>query len=139
MKIVLPVLLVMGCVSASVSVSVGMEAMSSVKVEKLVLATGVEAREPVGEAAEFDTSIKRIYCWTKVVPQTTPTTLKHVWSADGKVINAVSLTLSTSPSRTWSYKTVWPAQWKVEVVDESGTVIASREFSVVQAVTPPQP
>lgn len=103
---------------------------SAVTVEKIVIGTGVEAREPLGEAAEFMSSVGRVYCWNKVKSETVPVSIKHVWYADGKMINDVTLNINVSPSRTWSYKTVWPAAWKVEVVDDAGTVIETSEFVV---------
>ena len=58
------------------------EAPKLVQVEKIALGTGLESRELVGEATEFDVSAGRIYCWTKIVSQNVPTTIKHVWYTD---------------------------------------------------------
>src|SRR5207247_8795989 len=52
------------------------------QVEKIALGTGVESRELVGDATEFDVSVGRIYCWTRIISQNVPTTIKHVWYAD---------------------------------------------------------
>src|SRR5437660_8841993 len=60
------------------------EAPKPYQVEKIALGTGVEARELVGEATEFDASVGRIYCWTRITSQNVPTTIKHVWYADGE-------------------------------------------------------
>ena len=48
------------------------------QVEKFALGTGVESRELVGEATEFDVSVGRIYCWTRINSQNVPTTINHV-------------------------------------------------------------
>ena len=61
-----------------------------------------------------------------------PTTVKHVWTADGKKEAEVSLDVKYPAVRTWSSKSVWPGSWKVEAVDEKGTVLASKEFTVAK-------
>ena len=48
------------------------EAPKPYQVEKIALGTGVESRELVGEATEFDVSVGRIYCWTKSIPKMFP-------------------------------------------------------------------
>ncbi|MBL0350868.1 MAG: DUF2914 domain-containing protein [Elusimicrobia bacterium] len=95
--------------------------------------TGVDNRELTGESATFDAGVTRVYCWTKAKAATVPGSLKHVWSVDGKEVSEVPLTLSVSPARTWSYKTVWPGAWKVEVKDDAGTVLKSIDFTVAAA------
>jgi hypothetical protein len=102
----------------------------SLSVEKIVFATGVEDREPVGEATEFDASVGRVYCWTKVQAAEVPTEIRHVWSLNGEKVSEVALQIRFPSTRTWSYKTISAGNWKVEVVDDAGTVISSAEFTV---------
>jgi hypothetical protein len=103
---------------------------SDLTVEKIVVATGVEDREPVGEATEFDASVGRVYCWTKVLAHEVPDEIRHVWFLDGEQVAEVSLQIRFPSTRTWSYKTITAGKWKVEVVDSGGTVISSTEFTV---------
>lgn len=103
---------------------------SDLTVEKIVVATGVEDREPVGEASEFDASVGRVYCWTKVLAHEVPDEIRHVWLLEGEKVAEVPLQIKFPSTRTWSYKTITAGNWKVEVMDSGGTVISSIEFTV---------
>jgi hypothetical protein len=106
-----------------------------VKVEKVALGTAIENKEISGEAAQFPASVGKLYCWTQITTEKVPATIKHVWSVDGKKEADVSLEVKYAGMRTWSSKNVWPGAWKVEVVDESGAVLSSKEATVSQEPT----
>jgi len=106
------------------------KALSPVKVEKIATAAAVEKKEPVDEASAFAAGTPRVYTWTKITAEGTPVKIKHVYYADGKKVSEVELSVNSSPYRVWSSKAVWAGSWKVEVTDESGTVLASLDFSV---------
>ena len=105
-------------------------ASQDLKVEKIVVATSVENREPVGENTEFEASVGTVYCWTKITASTTPATIKHVWYLDDKKVFEIPLELKYASTRTWSSKSVQTGKWKVEVTDDSGTVLSSLTFTV---------
>jgi hypothetical protein len=109
------------------------------QVEKIAVGTGVESRELVGEAAEFDVSAGRIFCWMRISAQDVPTTIKHVWYADGQQAAEVPLNISYPSMRTWSSKAIWAGKWKVEVVSEKGDVLASTDFTVKGQAQPSVP
>jgi hypothetical protein len=123
-------------------------AAPSIEVVTSALGNGVdrETRTIQGEAASFDSSAP-VYFLTRVKSETAPTTISHVYSVDGKEVASVSLNVKGSPWTTWSQKTVWPGEWKVELKDESGAVIETKTFSVSNmapeptgiTVTPAQP
>ena len=104
-----------------------------VKVEKIAVGTAIDNKEISGEAVQFADSVTQLYCWSKVTADPVPATIKHVWSADGQKVDEISLTIKYPSTRTWSSKHVWPAAWKVEVVDDSGKVLESKEFTVAAA------
>jgi hypothetical protein len=106
------------------------EAPKGLSVEKAVAATGVENREPVGEATEFEASAGKVYCWTKVLAETVPTKVKHVWYVDNQQVFEISLDINYPSTRTWSTKTVTAGSWRVDVTDETGTVLTSVSFTV---------
>lgn len=89
----------------------------------------VENRELMGESDQF-ASPGPVAFLTKVKASATPTTVKHIWSVDGKVVSEVTLNVNGNPWRTFSRKTVWPGAWKAEVADESGAVLGAKEFTV---------
>ena len=115
------------------------EAPKSVEVEKMALGSGVESRELVGEATEFDVSVGRVYCWTKIVSETVPTTVKHVWYVDGVKAAEVALDVKYPSTRTWSNKVIGAGKWRVEVVSEAGDVLASTDFMVKAPSGPSAP
>lgn len=102
------------------------------------LGSGVdrETRTIQGEAASFDPSVE-VHYLTRVKAEMVPATINHVYSVDGKEVASVSLAVKGSPWTTWSRKTVWPGSWKVELKDESGVVIESKEFTVTKGMMPP--
>lgn len=110
--------------------SVCLLAAPSAKVERVVFATSIENREPVGEAAEFDQSVGRVYCWTKLTAENPPVGFTHVWYKGDQKVLEVPLKATFPSTRTWSNKGISPGNWKVDVVDESGQVISSATFTV---------
>jgi hypothetical protein len=104
------------------------------------LGSGVdrETRTIQGEATTFDAS-QEVHYLTRVKAEMVPTTINHVYSVDGKEVASVSLAVKGSPWTTWSRKTVWPGSWKVELKDESGVVIESKEFTVTKEMMPSAP
>lgn len=103
---------------------------SPVKVEKIVTAAAVDKKEPVDETVAFALGTPRVYTWTKITAEGTPVNIKHVYYAGDKKVSEVELSVNSSPYRVWSSKAVWPGNWKVEVTDENGAVLASHDFSV---------
>jgi hypothetical protein len=108
------------------------QAAAAITVEKIATAAAVENREPVNESKTFDRTAGRVYTWTRIAATEVPVKTKHVYYADGEKISEVELGINAKSYRVWSYKTVWPGAWKVEVTDEAGTVLATAEFTVTK-------
>ncbi len=99
-----------------------------------VLCNQIEERMPVGEGDQFGSDVERVYLWTRVTGAETELTLRHVWLYEGKEIADVALTVKGSPWRTYSYKSMipkWTGSWEVKVVGETGDVLLSKTFTVV--------
>jgi len=105
-------------------------AAAAIKVEKIVTAPAVENREPVSEASAFDATVGRVYTWTKIAAAEVPVKIKHVYYADDKKVREIELEVKAKTYRVWSNKSVWPGNWKVEVTDEAGAVLATVTFTV---------
>jgi hypothetical protein len=99
------------------------------KLDSIVFATGIESRAPVGPAKEFEPSVRKIFCWTKLSISAAPVTVKHVWYNGTEKVLEVPLRLRYASGRLWSYKTVTPGDWKVDVVNEAGDVIGTASFT----------
>ena len=120
------------CVLFTASLAAAQEkpADQGLKVEKALAATSVENREPVGENTEFEASVGTVYCWTKIAAQTTPATIKHVWYAGDQRVFEKPLEIKYASTRTWSSKSVKAGNWRVDVTDDAGAVLASVSFTV---------
>ncbi|MFC1522337.1 DUF2914 domain-containing protein [Elusimicrobiota bacterium] len=110
----------------------GIDATGPIQVAKMAVAIEIKDKDPVGESAELDSAVKRVWCWNKILAKSFPVTVRHVWYADKKKAGEVSLKIKAQSYRTWSNKTVWPGEWKVEVVSEDGKLLAARNFTVRQ-------
>jgi Protein of unknown function (DUF2914) len=98
-------------------------------VDSIVFSTGIKDRAPTGGSTEFGPQMQKVFCWTKISIQHAPFKFKHVWyNGDEKVLE-VPLRLGYASGRLWSYKTVTPGTWKVDVVDDAGKVIGSGTFN----------
>jgi hypothetical protein len=102
-------------------------------VGRLVVATGVEEREPVGVAETFEASVVRVACFLEATDVREDTTAAFVWYHEGEEISRVDLPLGQSPRwRTYSTKKLGDRSgaWKVEVRDASDAVVGSVSFTV---------
>ncbi len=99
----------------------------------IAIARAVMDRMPVDTASTFPADVGQVACWTRVTGAT-DTTIQHVW-IHGENEFPVSLEIGGSPWRVWSTKSIpaeWAGEWRVEVRDASGTVLASTAFTVGQ-------
>ena len=99
-----------------------------------VLARTVLDRMPQDTGIAFPAQVGEVVLWTRVTGGEGQT-LNHVWFHGDTEVGNVSLTISGSPWRTWSRKTI-PADatgaWHVEVRDAAGTVLKRVDFTVGQ-------
>jgi hypothetical protein len=99
------------------------------KVDSILFATGIESRVPVGVSNVFEPTTRKVFCWTKISIDRAPVTVKHVWYNGDEKVFEMPLRLKYASGRLWSYKTVTPGDWKVDVVNEAGEVIGSATFT----------
>lgn len=113
--------------------AVGAAPAADLAVERAVVATGVEDREPVGEATAFPADVGKVIFHTTFVGGAEGTTVEHVWSLGGEEKARVPLEIGGPRYRTWSTKSIppeWGGAWTVAVVDDAGIELASVEFTV---------
>ena len=93
-------------------------------------------RELVDEAERFAEG-ERVWFWTRIEGGEAGRSITHVWIHEGEESMRVPLRLGGESWRTQSYKTLSAGsagRWVVEAQDETGQVLARREF--VCASTP---
>ena len=60
--------------------------------------------------------------------------VKHVWRYEDEVLASIELDITSPRYRTFSNKTILPEQvgnWRVDVVDEQGRLLAQKEFRIL--------
>jgi hypothetical protein len=99
-------------------------------VAKIVFGTGIENREPQGEASEFEAGTERVHAWTRLACGSGPIQVQHVWYTEGPQTQDVALSCQSASGRVWSNAPVSAGKWKVEVLKETGESMGSGEFTV---------
>ena len=112
-------------------------------VNENVLCENVSNRSPVNPATEFETMTSmKVYFYTRIGCHKAGESIFHRYSVyrenidNGKAlweqVHITELTLKSTNWRTWSYKTVYPGQWRVDVVapDKEG-IIKKHVFNVI--------
>ena len=105
----------------------------AIEVERAVVATAIENREPVGVADSFPEDVGSVYYHTTLTGEFGETTLEHVWLHDGQEMARVALHVRGPRWRTWSAKKIpppWSGPWEVRLVDGGGAVLHSTRFNV---------
>jgi hypothetical protein len=108
-------------------------AASDVSVEAVLARTLVD-RAPQDTGTAFPDSVGTIVLWMRA-SGANGQTLHHVWFFGDTEVGDVPLTISGSPWRSWSRKTVPPeakGAWHVEIRDDAGTVLKRIDFTVGQ-------
>jgi hypothetical protein len=106
---------------------------ATIKVEEIACGTDVVDRELQGKAETFTPDVGKVYCWALITGDNVPATVDFVWTHNGEEMARVPLNIKYERMRTWSSKNImpdWTGDWKVEVVDPDGNVLASTSFTV---------
>ncbi len=101
------------------------------ELRELALARGIAEREPTGVTDNFNREDARAYAFARVGNDAEPATLFFVWRRGEKVHSVYTSTIGTSKRwRVWSYVSLRPGPWKVELVTQSGKILAERSFHI---------
>ena len=106
---------------------------ASLQVQDVAISTGVQDRVPTGISTYFDSSVGKLYAFTRIVGADGDTRVYHKWYHGDDLVADVPLSVRSGDWRTWSSKTVlpeWTGDWRVVVVAEDGSVLGSVKFAV---------
>jgi len=98
---------------------------------EIAVGKNIADRMPTDTASAFPADVGSLVCWTKVTGAEGQT-ITHVWT-HGPHSAEVKLNVGGSPWRTYSRRTIpaeWTGEWKVEVKDSTGAVLATKTFTV---------
>jgi hypothetical protein len=110
-------------------------------VERSVFTSNIENREPVDELQRVDPAQGTVYFFTELM-DFQGQEVWHRWIYQGEVMAEVVFQVDGSRWRVHSSKNLmpqWTGEWKVDVVDGSGNVLASRSIEVVPTVVEEEP
>lgn len=102
-------------------------------IERLVIAGGVENREPVDIKDTFPATTEKVYCFIEAKNIKDDTNITVVWSNNGKEVLKTSLPLKKgSRWRTYADKRLYgmKGEWKVDILDGTGNPVKSITFKV---------
>ncbi|MBI3597225.1 MAG: DUF2914 domain-containing protein [Nitrospirae bacterium] len=106
---------------------------SPITVEEAVIAPRVENLTPINPDVSFDSSVGKLYCFTRIKSGRPPTVIKHLWFQGDRMVMEVTLSVKSASWRTYSTKTILPSAagaWKVDVTSEDGTVLKTLNFTI---------
>jgi hypothetical protein len=108
-------------------------AAPSLTIARMEIAGGVENREPVNIASTFPASTENVYCFLELRDVPKDTAVTYVWTLGMNEMGKVTQQVKKSWRwRTWASKSLggMKGDWKVDVLDEAGTVLKSATFKV---------
>ena len=111
-----------------------LKAQSILKIERIVVSTGVENRQPVGESDTFADSVGTLFCYTEIRGMGDSTTVSHVWYHGENRRADVKLNVRGYRWRTWSTKVIqkdWTGDWRVDIVSADGKILKSKRFRII--------
>lgn len=105
----------------------------SIGVDEAFFCTGVKDRRPQEISDVFDSSVGKVFFFTRVKGAKQPTSVTHVWYWNEKKVAEVPLDVRSENWRTWSSKKIdpaWTGQWAVKVLDQNGDLVVAKNFEV---------
>jgi hypothetical protein len=105
---------------------------ASLTISRMVIARSVEDRQPSGITASFPASQEGVYCYLELTNVTRDQGITYAWTFGRETDRATQHIKKSEHWRTWSYKAIsgQKGNWKVDVLDESGTTLKSATFKV---------
>ncbi len=105
----------------------------SLQVQDVAVGTGVSDRVPTGISTYFDSSVGKLYAFTRITGAEEEIRVYHQWYYGDVLVADVPLSVRSGDWRTWSTKNVqpdWTGDWRLVVVSDDGTVLGSIKFAV---------
>jgi len=112
----------------------GQSLQDTLYVRSFILTTDVENFEPVDTVQAFAASIdQRAICHARVYNSTGVRTLRFRWFRNGESYTGRTVSIENS-NRYRVYMSIEPepGQWEVRLLDEQGTILARKEFSILE-------
>ena len=105
----------------------------TLEIQDVAIGTDVYDRVPAGISTNFDSSVGKLYAFTRIVGAEGDTRVYHKWYFGDVLVADVPLSVRSGNWRTWSSKNVqpeWTGDWRVVVVSEDGSILGMVKFAV---------
>lgn len=99
-------------------------------VARAIFTTGVRDREPIDSISAMSSDNPKVYYFTEIRDMAGEM-IKHRWEYNGEVMAEVSFYIGGPRWRVYSSKNLepsWLGNWKVSVVDSSGSPLSENTF-----------
>lgn len=110
-----------------------------IKVNEIKFCKSVEEMKPIGNGTRFNEDVGMIYCFTKLKSNLETGSVFHIWYYKDKEMAKIQLPVKAKTWSTWSSKEISEGQrgeWRVDVVDPSGKLLANRKFRIYRKPEP---
>jgi len=91
-------------------------------------------RQPVGVGSSFESSVEKLYCFTKITGARNSIEISHNWYFEDTLKATVTLPVRSSSWRTYSSKRIQYQEignWHVDVTGPEGKILKTLEFKVM--------
>ena len=106
-------------------------AEGNVIIKDFVLTHAIDEREPIDMVEGFTPADEKGYVFARIHNDGPDSQLTAVWLHEGQEHARVGLNIGTSSGwRTWSSANLKPGEWKVQLRDDQGVILAERDFAV---------
>ncbi len=106
---------------------------AGLRIERMVIATGVENREPQGVAETFPATTEKVYCFIEARNISQDSQVVLVWYHGNNEMLRTTLNLKQGFRwRTYAYKNLYGmrGEWRVDLLDSDGKLLKSVGFKV---------
>ena len=112
-----------------------MGAEQSLQITEMAVTTKIVRGNPIDAVRRISsTSVKELYCFTRVVnPGGAVTTVRHAWYKDGVLMGEHRLPIRGARWRTWSKRPIdrtSVGDWRVDALDEEGNLLRAVTFKI---------
>jgi hypothetical protein len=131
---VLLILIASIIVSLSPAVTSMAQETSLLSVPQAVICQDVVDRQPINAGDSFNSSVGKLFCFTKITGAQSPTQISHAWYFGDTQRAKVTLSVQASSWRTYSSKIIQPHEigdWRVEVLGPGGDILETLKFTIL--------
>jgi hypothetical protein len=110
-----------------------LHAQETLGVASASICRDVVNQQPIGAGQDFEASVGKVFCFTKITGAQGPIEISHVWYYGDIQRATVILPVKSSSWRTYSSKRIQTHEtgdWHVDVLGPTGQVLRTLQFKI---------